>query len=265
MINKTPYFGTKLEYEPWSSQATKNWIRAVRTEDEPYRKLFLEPAFDEFRSPLLDKVLDLGCGEGIDTRRFARDGAQVTGVDISSGFIQVARELAEEEGLKIKFIQSSFTDLQVLENNSFDQVISTMALMDGPNIEAACQEAYRVLKPGGDFFFIIKHPFTNRPNKKREEGNLVQSESYFQNKPYMQAIEFQDSDEAYEVKALSYQRTLSDYLNPLAQAGFIIQKVGEPQPSGSIASIYPRMKIWQKEPFYLEVHCKKPVALQLEA
>jgi 2-polyprenyl-3-methyl-5-hydroxy-6-metoxy-1,4-benzoquinol methylase len=58
------------------------WIRHVRAGWDRYREEFNNPMFLDFLPALAGRtVIDLGCGEGRNTREFARRGARLTGVD----------------------------------------------------------------------------------------------------------------------------------------------------------------------------------------
>src|SRR3712207_773381 len=62
------------------------------------RKYFVEPhipAFAEFEKWRGKKVLEIGCGIGTDTMNFARAGAEVTAVDLSSESLKLAKKRAE--------------------------------------------------------------------------------------------------------------------------------------------------------------------------
>src|SRR5690606_14614738 len=65
--------------------------------DKLHHLLRLVP-FDGMRGK---KVLDVGCGAGVDLLRFAKGGAIVTGIDISESAIALARQNAEQQGIAV--------------------------------------------------------------------------------------------------------------------------------------------------------------------
>ena len=135
------------------------WADQVRKNFDIFRVHWNNPAFLEFIGDLNGKkVLDAGCGEGTNTRIFARRGARITGVDLSDKMLEFARAEELREPLGIRYVHTSYTDLGVFEAGSFDAVVSTMALMDGPDFPAAMREVARVLRPGGMLAFSILHP-----------------------------------------------------------------------------------------------------------
>ena len=144
--------------EQWDRNADV-WTDQVRNHWDIFREHWNNPAFLEFAGDLRGKtVLDAGCGEGHNTRMFARCGTRMTGVDLSPKMIEFARAEELREPLEIRYERASFTDLANFGEDSFDAVISTMALMDGPDFPGAIREFARVLRPGGTLAYSILHP-----------------------------------------------------------------------------------------------------------
>src|SRR5579872_3254813 len=80
------------------------------------RKYFVEshiPRFAEFEKWAGKKVLEIGCGIGTDTINFARQGAQVTAVDLTEKSLELARQRAKVFGLenRIRFYQANAEEL----------------------------------------------------------------------------------------------------------------------------------------------------------
>ncbi len=97
------------------------------------------------RVPAGATVLDAGCGEGVLSRLLAKQGAKVTGVDISHENIRAAKRYAEEEGVSVQFLQGDIEALP-FEAKSFDWVVSSHVLEHVPNIEKAAAEIGRLAR-----------------------------------------------------------------------------------------------------------------------
>jgi len=99
------------------------------------------------------KILDVGCGGGILSEALAKNGAQVTGSDLSLQSLEAARHHAKQQGLNIEYLYESVEDIAQKNPGSFD-VITCMEMLEHVpepgKIVAACAKA---LKPGGHAFF----------------------------------------------------------------------------------------------------------------
>ena len=96
------------------------------------------------------KVLDLGCGDGTTALPAARLGADVLGVDIASNLVAAGNKRAAQEKLSnCRFQEGDASDLNALENKSFDRVISIFGAMFAPKPFDVAKEMVRVTKPGG--------------------------------------------------------------------------------------------------------------------
>jgi SAM-dependent methyltransferase len=96
------------------------------------------------------KVLDLGCGDGTTAVPAARLGAEVLGVDISSNLVEAGNRRAKEGGLANLSIQEGdASDLNELQNDTFDLVVSIFGAMFAPRPFDVAKEMVRVARPGG--------------------------------------------------------------------------------------------------------------------
>ncbi len=248
----------------WDANADQ-WTEQVRRGWDTFREHFNNPTFFELVGDLRGKtVLDAGCGEGYNTRRLARAGAQVTGVDISQRMIEMARVEEEREPLGIRYDVASFSDLSRFDDGPFDVVASTMALMDGPDLEGALREFHRVLRPAGDLFFSVTHPcFMTKGFDwlRDDEGNRVRLlvSGYFDGEPWVERWRFNPASEETPLFTIPvFPRTLSDYVNGLVAAGFTLQEMREPRPSDEACRKHPYLQPWRDHAaLFLHVHAVK--------
>jgi ubiquinone/menaquinone biosynthesis C-methylase UbiE len=108
------------------------------------------------------RVLDAGCGEGYLSRKLARLGARVTGVDFSREMLVLAEERTDRD-LGIRYLHGDCQSMGFLDADSFDIVVSNMVLQDLPDYRAALRSIHRVLVTGGFFLFSITHPVLSLP------------------------------------------------------------------------------------------------------
>jgi ubiquinone/menaquinone biosynthesis C-methylase UbiE len=95
-------------------------------------------------------VLDLGCGDGTTALPEARLGADVLGVDIARNLVEAGNKRAKEEGLtNCKFQEGDASDMQELNDRTFDLVVSIFGAMFAPKPFDVAKEMVRVTKPGG--------------------------------------------------------------------------------------------------------------------
>lgn len=231
------------------------WAEEVRAGFDVFREHFTLPAFLAFLPEISGRdVIDLGCGEGSNTRRFAERGARVTGIDLSAG--QIARARAVEEGapLGIRYEACSFSQMGLFADGSFDVALSTMALMDGPDVAAAMREAHRVLRPGGGLWFSILHPcFNTRHSRwipsRQTPKRARQVVGYFDRQPFVDHWHFSKRAAPTDVEDFTvprFPRTVSDYVNAVCAAGLRITAMEEPQPSEAAVQAHPWLRRWRR-------------------
>ena len=94
------------------------------------------------------RILDVGCGTGFFTILLAKEGHQVTGIDLTPDMITHAKKLAEEEKADCQFAVMDAENPD-FPDEEFDVIVSRNLTWTLPDAEHAYQEWFRVLKPGG--------------------------------------------------------------------------------------------------------------------
>ena len=94
------------------------------------------------------QVLDVACGSGQLALMAAKDGMEVTGVDIAGNLVERAQARAQAEGLTVRF-QEADAEALPFDDASFDVVTSLIGAMFAPRPQAVAQELLRVCVPGG--------------------------------------------------------------------------------------------------------------------
>ena len=216
--------------------------------------------------------LDVGCGEGHNTRLVAERGARVVGVDISETFVRHAREAEEGRPLGIRYEVASAVELP-FDGASFDFVTAFMSLMDIPETERVLAEVFRVLRPGGFFQFSITHPCFDTPHREnlRDEGGrtyAIEVGDYFRGREgeVKEWLFSAAPPEAQEGKppfrTPIFMRPLSLWLNGLVEAGFVLERFGEPYPGDEAVRERPGLQDAQVVAFFLHVRARKPAGAE---
>lgn len=253
----------------WNANADQ-WTADVGRGADLYRDLFTWPAFATFLGDVggLD-IIDFGCGEGTNTRKLARAGARMTGIDLSSGMVANAQAAEAADPLGIAYHIGSFSSPTPFKEKSFDRVVSTLALMDGPDLPGAMQEAHRLLKPGGEIAFSVLHPchVTSGGIRWISSGTGGASglviDKYHNRQPFTDHWQFNvkqhQGDEVKRFKVLHFPRTLADWVNAITATGLVLTRVEEPIPTDAAIAQHPILQRWREHAaFLLLVRARKP-------
>ena len=116
---------------------------------------------DFFRKYHCRSVIDIGCGTGNHALRLSKMGYQVTGVDVSSTMLEIAK--AKDKEAKIKFIQGDMKKLEkvVPKGQRFDAAICLgqvfSHLMTNKDVQALLNRLHKILKQNGLFVFSARN------------------------------------------------------------------------------------------------------------
>lgn len=164
------------------------------------------------------KVLDAGCGPGVYAEIMLDRGAEVTGVDVTPKMIELARKRV---GDRADFRVADFGQpMPFFKNESFDVVIASLSIHYVQDLMPVFSEFFRLLRRPGVLVFSEGHPMF--------EFGYFKSENYF-------ATELIGCDwygfNREKVYVQTYRRPFQATVNPLIEAGFILDRVVEPLPT----------------------------------
>lgn len=211
-------------WDAWSDDFQAAWNAETEPAELPPAPIHYGPGFPEDRRreflPDLDglDVVELGCGGGQASVGFAREPVdRVVGVDLSPEQLGYARQLRDAYDVEASFTTGDVTAVP-LPDEAFDLAFSSWVYQMVPDLEAACGEAARVLRPGGTFVFAVPHPFIQVFHPETHEFE----HSYFTEEPTRKSI----GD--IEAPLLEFPHQVGDYHRALLEAGFVVDRVFEP-------------------------------------
>jgi ubiquinone/menaquinone biosynthesis C-methylase UbiE len=182
------------------------------------------------------RVLDLACGNGYLSRRFARQGATVIGVDANAPIVERARLREAREPLGITYYVGDAAQLALPDHATFDIVVCNMALMDIEDAAGAIQEVARVLRPRGRFVASQAHPCFDKMatsgwaiERIYPDTTIWRKMSRYREVAVAEVPWQRIPDRVVYTRA--YHRPLSWYVCALRAAGLLIAALEEPEPT----------------------------------
>jgi ubiquinone/menaquinone biosynthesis C-methylase UbiE len=168
------------------------------------------------------RAMVLGCGGGQDAVALEKLGAMVVGVDQSPAQVAYAKKYASRHvAPNASFVEADITDISRFDDTSFDLAVSIGVLEYVERLDLALAEASRLLRPSGTLVLSVKHPFdvivdggppftvwTSYWTPHHDLNRLVSGDP-----PPMR----------------SYLRTVSQWFDALAAAGFTVERIVEPK------------------------------------
>lgn len=250
--------------DEWNANA-RAWVELSRAGYDVYRDLVNTPAFFSMLPPVAGLTgLDLGCGEGHNTRLLAGEGARVVALDVSEVFLEAAAS-AGPSG--IAFVAGDGATLP-FRDAGFGFVTAFMSLMDVGDPERTLREMRRVVRPGGFVQFSIVHPASATPTRwwvddEHGERQALAVGDYFYEGPLTEQWLFSAAPpevrDRHQPFTITYaRRTLAGWLNAVADAGLVLEAVHEPRADEETARAHPEVADTRIAPFFLIVRARRP-------
>jgi ubiquinone/menaquinone biosynthesis C-methylase UbiE len=130
---------------------------------------------EKYRQEVLAKVygevLEIGFGTGLNIPYYPKHIQKLTTIDVNPGMNTLAQKRIDASGIDVDH-QVLDSEKLPMPDNTFDSVVSTWTLCSIAKVEKALQEIHRVLKPGGQFFFI-EHGLSNEPKTQVWQNRLT--------------------------------------------------------------------------------------------
>ncbi len=215
----------------WNGVA--NWYADHLSTAGTYQEKVIFPGALRLLAPQANKrYLDIACGEGSFLRlvRSTQRSAELYGIDAAPGLIAHAQAQTKQD----QRLQLSVADAQhftnVIPANSMDGATCLMAIQNIEHIDRVFQEAAKALKPKASFIVVMNHPCFRAPQQSGWGWDETRKLQYRRMDRYLSSYAqpiIAHPGSAPSIKTLSYHRSLSEYVNALSAAGFVVDTIEE--------------------------------------
>jgi SAM-dependent methyltransferase len=245
-LGKPPTFVRLKDLNGYSPKSTWDalapaWL-TVEEENYHHKYIILPEVYRMLNVQKDDKILDVACGKGDVARHLIRNGAKVTGIDISK-MLDYAIEMEKKEKLGINYLELNAENItDKFQRASFDKVVCNMALMDIEDYQTTINQISYVLKENGIFVFSISHPalvwptctsFRIPEDSQRNEDKLRLVLDYFDERPTVFSYGAMPP-------VLCFPRPISSYINELVRNKLLLKEMSEPKASEELVEKFPR-------------------------
>ena len=250
-------FGQNDGTQRWDNNA-KQW-HSLFGEKDLNRSELLDPIIFQVLGDVNGKtILDAGCGDGYLSRKLAKLGANVSGIECAKKMLDFATDEQNKTPLAIQYHEADCTAMPFLSDTMFEIVITNNVIQDVADYQRAFKEYSRVLKRGGIYLHIENHPCFMTPVfgwVKDTEGEKLyrKVDQYFKRGPFLTPWSKQSGMEP----TVYWHRTLGDMVNTLIECNFRIMRVLEPEPPESWVTDHPGMMDAGRIPDFLGLVCTK--------
>jgi SAM-dependent methyltransferase len=209
------------------------------------------------------RVLALAAGGGWDAVIFAKLGADVTLLDISSTQLRTVRELADRERIRIRFVRGDMRDLSRFANGSFDLVWHCHSLVFVREAARVIREVGRVLAAGGTYLLSTMHPTTLRLYGTYRDGGWQPRTSYFDDSAVPHYTREDATWDFGKTKVyaptIEFGHTFETIVNAMARAGLVVDGLWEfsPHPPDPKAEPGSDDHLEMLFPAFIEVRARK--------
>lgn len=174
-----------------------------------------------------DRVLDVGCGQGVLFPHIIESNCDYVGIDVSRKMIQHAKQ---HHGTRGVFVQgdaanlSSISDLQPQE--SFDHVVFLLSIQDMDPLDRIIEQTAKMIKFGGHIVIVMKHPAFRIPRQSGWGFDDIRKIQYRRVDHYLDPLPIPVKQHG-KGATITFHRPLQTYIKALSSVNLLIDKMYE--------------------------------------
>jgi len=168
-----------------------------------------------------ERILDVGCGQGVFSRALSAAGARVTGIDLSRSLIRRARDYQSE--WPVQYYERDAADLGGM--GPYDAVSSILALQNMEHLPKVALALNRVLEPGGRMLWVLNHPTFRIPKQTSWGWDEERGIQYRRLDAYAGSLQIpivMHPGKAQSETTTSFHHSLQTLFQAAFQAGFVL-------------------------------------------
>ena len=172
------------------------------------------------------RVLDLGCGQGVFSRAMVQKGCEVVGVDAAPTLIQKARTYPSKPPVRYLVRDAA----QITDLGEFDAASAILCVQNMEHLDVVAAAAAKVLKPGGRMLWVVNHPSFRIPRQSSWGHDVPRKIQYRRTDAYSSTLGIpivMHPGKADSESTISFHRSLQTLTTTGFSAGFVLGGIEE--------------------------------------
>lgn len=226
--------GPKPPAKDTSWEASASWYNRLVGDagSEFHREVIFDAAMRMLSPQKGERILDVGCGQGVFSRLLKARGCAVTGVDASRSLIESARAYERDSRqTPVDFRCLDASSLDGIPDGLFDAASAVLCIQNMRSLERVARECSRVLGRQGRMLWVINHPCFRIPRQSSWGFDEAKKLQYRRIDLYMSPLEIpiamHPGRGSASEETVSFHRSLQEMMHVMRSCGFLLADLEE--------------------------------------
>lgn len=202
----------------WDLIAEERFLQINNGEDDSFSNVLVPNIITLLSNKKYENILDVGCGNGILTRKLSSYSTNIIGIDLSKKNIEIAKLHNRNDNVQFHVVDAE----KYYSDTKFDCIVSNMVLMDAMNVDIILKNLSKLLNQSGDFIFSITHPCY-----WPIYWDYFKEDWFDYNKELIIENNFRVGEKSTSYKTVHFHRPLEFYIKVLKNNDFTIEEMKE--------------------------------------